>query len=440
MATKNMVFQLPLSGSQYNFTNHRLLDTDSNFQLPLSGSHTSLIMNLSPSGRTLSTPSLGITFALLAYPCDKHSFLLSTPSLGITGSRQLDILGLNAVSNCFQLPLSGSLKWEGERARVMYWTFNSLSRDHGRIPGTVKRVVGAPLSTPSLGITGSLALSDHAHLEHVHDPFNSLSRDHDNFRHHRYFGWQRMALSTPSLGITSRRTFPSAFKTVSMRRLSIPLSGSHHRICRERPARPEVYFQLPLSGSLRPRTFLVQGESQNFQLPLSGSRVAPLMKTSMPMRRAFNSLSRDHMCDMYKLYRLGNRVAFNSLSRDHSRGGRFAGRNSCPQLSTPSLGITGLARGVPPQKWCPNFQLPLSGSHNTGGSQHRQPALRFQLPLSGSQNSHTRKTWLPQPEPFNSLSRDHQSDVPIVVDRFTPSFSFNSLSRDHSDSFWYCCF
>ena len=149
-------FQLPLSGSQYNFTNHRLLDTDSNFQLPLSGSHTSLIMNLSPSGRTLSTPSLGITFALLAYPCDKHSFLLSTPSLGITGSRQLDILGLNAVSNCFQLPLSGSLKWEGERARVMYWTFNSLSRDHGRIPGTVKRVVGAPLSTPSLGITGSL--------------------------------------------------------------------------------------------------------------------------------------------------------------------------------------------------------------------------------------------------------------------------------------------
>ena len=55
----------------------------------------------------------------------------------------------------FQLPLSGSLKWEGERARVMYWTFNSLSRDHNpRIAsGRAGHHAQARLSTPSLGIT-----------------------------------------------------------------------------------------------------------------------------------------------------------------------------------------------------------------------------------------------------------------------------------------------
>ena len=77
----------------------------------------------------LSTPSLGITFRMWLKKRIKTP-LATFNSLSRDHEKKGFIVIRAAASN-FQLPLSGSLavKWEGEKARVMY------------------------LSTPSLGIT-----------------------------------------------------------------------------------------------------------------------------------------------------------------------------------------------------------------------------------------------------------------------------------------------
>ena len=125
-----------------------------------------------PAGYSLSTPSLGITFA---FSRNSSSF-----------------------SN-FQLPLSGSQRKRLPR-KPSQRTFNSLSRDHAylrRGPFTLFEVnfqlplSGSPftdigcwlrdlvkLSTPSLGITGSLGEFFGKAYKRVLSTFNSLSRDH----------------------------------------------------------------------------------------------------------------------------------------------------------------------------------------------------------------------------------------------------------------------
>ena len=77
------------------------------------------------------------------------------------------------------------------------------------------------LSTPSLGIThGAPKLSASSDLISA---FNSLSRDHTNFRFSRY-PLMFAALSTPSLGITFGY-IPSVLPHAQSR-FQLPLSGS----------------------------------------------------------------------------------------------------------------------------------------------------------------------------------------------------------------------
>ena len=145
---------------------------------------------------------------------------LSTPSLGITNMMMQMMIGM------------------------IQGTFNSLSRDHRKKfwRRTVRRL--AKLSTPSLGITGSLYL-----------------------RFSRLAG-QNARLSTPSLGITfpaRHNVYPVPLKSFNS------LSRDHSDL----PGRKSGFlnrFQLPLSGSQHPEGPDVDlGCIEPFQLPLSGS-------------------------------------------------------------------------------------------------------------------------------------------------------------------------
>jgi hypothetical protein len=154
---------------------------------------------------------------LLVY--DLTSENLSTPSLGIT--KRADAVRELISSSAFQLPLSGS-QFQNRTDNEILLSFNSLSRDHSRLRRATARSSSPPfnslsrdhnlalgrllyakyagLSTPSLGITGSLPRAVEEDLEErdglstpslgitrmraddplSRDPFNSLSRDHKN--------------------------------------------------------------------------------------------------------------------------------------------------------------------------------------------------------------------------------------------------------------------
>ena len=105
---------------------------------------------------------------------------------------------------------------------------------------------------------------------------------------------------------------------------------------------PDNHFQLPLSGSLG-----AIGKARLFWNP----------------HTSFNSLSRDHWLDAAEIRtRTFRRMeAFNSLSRDHYVK-RSSGRGACDEI----------------------FQLPLSGSQDSGSQAGRRRSCCFQLPLSGS--------------------------------------------------------
>ena len=142
-------------------------------------------------------------------------------------------------------------------------------------------------------------------------------------------------------------------------------------------------FQLPLSGSQRPRALLPFGTRRgvHFQLPLSGS----------PGHLFTNA----HVCPFdFQLPLSGS---------PEEEGQRAHGT--------------------------PDFQLPLSGSHaclQTDASERKC----FQLPLSGSLAYHLRPRFAKELSPFNSLSRDHSL---LRDDRVQVVHAFNSLSRDHGD-------
>ena len=185
-------------------------------------------MGFTTQNVSLSTPSLGITLTQLfgngAFGCLSS---LSTPSLGITSDAielelfcraehfQLPLSGsrsarfafssrrrgppFNSLSRDhqlfsreerfirtekrFQLPLSGSRSPVSINAHaiIVAFTFNSLSRDHLPIRLVLRSSTGSRLSTPSLGITGRKTTGAPRLI--VIQSFNSLSRDH--FRRHR---------------------------------------------------------------------------------------------------------------------------------------------------------------------------------------------------------------------------------------------------------------
>jgi len=144
-------------------------------------------------------------------------------------------------------------------------------------------------------------------------------------------------LSTPSLGITLRRSVKYKSRTRILSTPSLGITSNHHELLRRSSNDPfnslsrdhihfanpsgsiaPLLFQLPLSGSRafvsRPcRSFSLV--LHNFQLPLSGSPNSCMTQRTLPLN-PFNSLSRDHQ----KLKTLGSR--------------------SFHYLSTPSLGIT----------------------------------------------------------------------------------------------------
>ena len=129
----------------------------------------------------------------------------------------------------FQLPLSGSQILEGKRdvAFRLIYTFNSLSRDHE--PNDVYLHVFKPaplLSTPSLGITSRRSSK-------------------------RVF--QRGMLSTPSLGITVTITVPTCVAYFIL--FQLPLSGSLAAFAPLTRPVPPMAFQLPLSGSHEDRAW-----------------------------------------------------------------------------------------------------------------------------------------------------------------------------------------
>ena len=100
------------------------------------------------------------------------------------------------------------------------------------------------------------------------------------------------------------------------------------------------------------------------------------------------------------------------LSGSHEEFDVKSKRVRLRNLSTPSLGITrggreGSERGGAPE----GFQLPLSGSL-VGGRFGAETSLSvFQLPLSGSPLAVPLPVLREAVEPFNSLSRDHRSEV-----------------------------
>ena len=154
-----------------------------------------------------------------------------------------------------------------------------------------------------------------------------------------------------------------------------------------------------------------------------------------------------------------NRKPFNSLSRDHESLPQWQLSSEPVELSTPSLGITSQTFGeiqvansdpfnslsrdhFPSRTPMPNppalrfFQLPLSGSLRLAPRAGRGPELRrcFQLPLSGSHDYIVEGTISLRTMAFNSLSRDHASDWPLIVRQKMAQLSTPSLGITEPDS------
>jgi hypothetical protein len=125
------------------------------FQLPLSGSPGLELCVVAHPDHVLSTPSLGITRCLPVHLFSATTAFLSTPSLGITRPRHL--LQLRRVVPDLSTPSLGITevpKREAVEVLGRGRAFNSLSRDHFCLVHV--EVEHSALSTPSLGITGSL--------------------------------------------------------------------------------------------------------------------------------------------------------------------------------------------------------------------------------------------------------------------------------------------
>ena len=98
--------------------------------------------------------------------------------------------------------------------------------------------------------------------------------------------------------------------------------------------------------------------SQDFQLPLSGSREGARSGVAPEPDRTFNSLSRDHV-----------EVEVGKKAR------------KAVMLSTPSLGITKKRRSDGERRRLSRFQLPLSGSPSPIPGFFGSPRLSAAAPL-----------------------------------------------------------
>ena len=222
-------------------------------------------------------------------------------------------------------------------------------------------------------------------------------------------------------------------------------------------------FQLPLSGSQYDPRERIYTLTLGFQLPLSGSPGPEDFARTVETILSFNSLSRDHRIERWRLTCLSSAECFQlPLSGSPTQqsqeiqvdGGAF------------QLPLSGSHFEAYKRYWLTTlFQLPLSGSqvlyllgrpigqgmcssfnslsrdHNLQRSICQLPTiLFFQLPLSGSQDRKHRGLALSLHDwrgggPFNSLSRDHWMPCCSGPSPRGRRATFNSLSRDHrSDS------
>jgi len=130
-------------------------------------------------------------------------------------------------------------------------TFNSLSRDHGRVKDKIPAdfAVGY-LSTPSLGITRRdprTTLEDI--LSYFDLTFNSLSRDHGRVKDKIPADFAVGYLSTPSLGITRRDPRTTLEDILSYFDLTFNSLSRDHPGSYPQTRAGSRCFQLPLSGS-----------------------------------------------------------------------------------------------------------------------------------------------------------------------------------------------
>ena len=187
-------------------------------------------------------------------------------------------------------------------------------------------------------------------------------------------------LSTPSLGITRDANMSSS-------------------------RRGRMIFQLPLSGSqMAPLGFPDRVPSRSLSTPSLG--ITGRWKVSSPaaFRQTFNSLSRDHWPRSPCPRRAP--ISFNSLSRDHRK--LYGIRIRWPRTET----FNSLSRDHESTKAKANGlrTIVAFNSLSRDHRRHNLPAVRstgrvFQLPLSGSHNYGSDDD--SDSGAFNSLSRDH---------------------------------
>ena len=147
-------------------------------------------------------------------------------------------------------------------------------------------------------------------------------------------------------------------------------------------------FQLPLSGSLiDPVVCVVEVVPKVFQLPLSGSllsrrprrRLNPLSTPSLGI-----TLGGDVFTNLVDDVRVNIEEAFNSLSRDHLFAPCAEQLNFLVGLSTPSLGITPYSQtALPSLARLLHFQLPLSGKLNPIRIRSKNPCNILSTPSLG---------------------------------------------------------
>ena len=174
---------------------------------------------------------------------------LSTPSLGITWALVLDTDTLTAVN--FQLPLSGSRDDENLLFQIATAMIHFQLPLSGSLMSLPRRSIdsGLCLSTPSLGITEiGKRIPEESGIFGL--PFNSLSRDH--LRDFFFFlAGSYKIFQLPLSGSLRIFSFRSSWRARGS--FQLPLSGSQEKVLESVRKYNVEYFQLPLSGS-RDRT------------------------------------------------------------------------------------------------------------------------------------------------------------------------------------------
>ena len=300
------------------------------FQLPLSGSLVALprVPVLGPRPILLSTPSLGITLRHPQGPrrTRGHTFnSLSRDHLSIMdqlnrhyqdesfnslsrdhGANYIEVYH-NARGIPFQLPLSGSQTTSMSIIETEPSSFQ-LPLSGSLTPSSIQLRLRCPIF--QLPLSGSQALCQIAH---------NVLRD----------------FQLPLSG--SHKDTASCF--LSLTRFQLPLSGSRSAGMRDRL--PTATLSTPSLGITARRSVGRELNGILLSTPSLGiTNIPAIMSSERESAETFNSLSRDHTFIIVIDYVSGDYRAFNSLSRDHPQDHRPYALLLIEQLSTPSLGIT----------------------------------------------------------------------------------------------------